>query len=431
MEENNKGKTLHSLRDLGVMVLTPVLNLPEISPSLSSLEALEEQAEMIRGGAEKIGDWVKNILPTLENLKRGASREAKELVTEKVLEAEATLEGFLWQDPTPAYRRAAWLEVCNYEFSKEIHSQKEAEILLGQLVNKGYLVEDPAGILRAYGKTYTISSESFFEAQEIAETRWKLKEFLDRVNKTESKSLFDQSNISLEEFLNGKAGKFVLDIPPEEVKNPDGITAFWRGGGTLLVKSDGEKIFPCLATVSLQKVIKELRRMTINNTPLYLFLTTLKKDKPPFLQKIPEEENKKVQLLWFLLKRGLHQLEEREKIRAQGEEFGTEATTSPKEWFLKQKSGICLVKYEGDWENPDGTRAKNLFFLIKRVKEKGIKRICLVKVPDHLKEFFAKCMDEYPEEGNKYEESPYPLKAVLQAVYGQINKSVLITQNGK
>jgi len=46
-----------------------------------------------------------------------------------------------------------------------------------------------------------------------------------------------------------------------------------------------------------------------------------------------------------------------------------------------------------------------------------------VDTPDHLKDFFAPCMGDYSEERVKFEDVPQPLRAVLQAGYGQTQES--------
>jgi hypothetical protein len=433
-KKNSKGP--HSL-DFIELIPTPVL--PQLDTGV--LEDVEAEAEKIRKAATSIKEWVLNTLGKLE-MSKGLSREGKELVEKQLANARKSLQEVLF-NPVPAYRRAAWLGFFTFQFSRDLRTKEEVEEFLLGLVEKKYLeeVEVTNGDLKAYNKAYKVSGNSSFESQEIEETRKMFIDLLNRVwqevgqtREMERSKLLEESVLSVEQFLGGKAGLFTLDIPAEEVKKPDGSTAYWRGGGTMKVKSDGKRVFPCASVGYIRENVEEARKMRIYDAPLHILLNSLRESRPPFIRGVPEGHGKKIQLIWHLLKRGLRHLEDQKQLQLSRQEMANKANVSPEEFFLEGKCGLCIIEHLEPWDvrSADGQiihRVEGLFFLVSREEgEKEVKRIRIAEAPNHLKNFFASCISEegYLEKGNKFEGIPYPLGAVLQATYGQVVKSAKI-----
>ncbi len=417
MSGDKKGQVLHGLEELGSVTIVPLPELPEVK--LGDLTELEAQAEKIRGAAAQTRDWVRSALSQLE-LIRGAKREVRELVTTKVAKAQQDINNLLHHE-MPAYRRAAWLGLLEYEFSKDLHSRQEAESLFEKLVREGRLVENSTGPLKAYGKSYAISSDSCFEEPEVAEARGCLATLLSRVfqetgkaREEKAQELRTQGSSDLKLLIAGKAGKYVVEVPAE--KTVQNGKSFWRGGGTILVESDGKEIEPLDASGSIEGAIEEARELEV-----FLKLYALNLTKPPVVPGLDPEKGKKLQLLWHLLKRAIRHKEEVERIARAKEAYASRVTVTDQEFFPEQKPGVCLAEFQRAWQNLDGsTGPSNFFFLVERKEEEGAKRIRIAETPDHLGNFFASCMGEYTEEGNKFEGVPYPLRAVLMAIYGQV-----------
>ncbi|MCH8741403.1 hypothetical protein IH779_00695 [Patescibacteria group bacterium] len=436
-------KTLHSFGELKE-VRASFISLPELPEISDALTADEAVAERIREGAEQIREWVTTVLPKIDETKSG-SREAQELAVEAIKEVEKTLREYI-QSETPAYRRASWLGVLSHRFSAELGSRTEAIALLQELVEQGYLQEIPvpnrngdeqetpqelpATALKAYGKDYVVPAESAFGEPETNELEEIVAKFLSRVWETEKKvrtetaqDFFTQSELTAKEFRAGKPGKFALGIPPEEVKLAGGATDFWRGGGTLLMESDGEKVMPLAATGSIQKAITEAKDLGV-----HLKAESLQWETPPFVRTLPSEMNRKIQLIWHLIQRGLRALEEKQQRQALKEELAKKATISSEQFLLKEQKGTCLVQLEQDWEEraPDGqvvNRVLDPFFLVERFTqdEKDQPFILLVEVPPHFEELLKPCMGEHPE-GDKFFGVPHPLGTILRNAYGQATK---------
>jgi len=418
--------------------------LPDL-PEIEGLTADEAVADRIREGALQVREWTAAVLPKIDAAKAG-SREAREQAADAIAEAESTLQSYLEHD-TRAWRRASLMAVFSHHLAKELRSRPEAEALLQDLVDQGYLEditpekkeqeespqELPAEALRAYDKAYIVPADFAFGDPEIGELRQLLASFLRRVWAEErqirtlaAKDLFSQSNLSPEEFRAGKPGKLTLGIPPEEVRKSDGTTAFWRGGGTLQVESNGERVTPLAATGTIQGAIEEAVSLKV-----HLLLRSLEWDTTPYVQALPPEMNKKIQLLWHLLQRGLLAAEEKRQRQDLRDEFEKRATITPEQFFLEGQPGICLVQLEEDWEDRDQdkrviNRVLDPFFLAERFNqgdEQGFIRI--LEVPPHFEEMLASCMGEHPE-GEKFLGLPYPLVLILQNAYGQTQKAAQI-----
>lgn len=417
-------QVFHSFQKLGQIELSPQIpELPEVE--FGDLVELEAQAEEIRRAAGEIRGWTLSTLGQLGKV-RQMSREAQDLAAPKLAQANKDLASLLSHE-IPAYRRAAWLGLLEHEFSLELNSRAEVEELLNRLVKEGRLVECADGALRAYGKSYDISPDSYFGEPEKAEVRGFLAKLLSRVfqetgkvRESKAQALRAQGSSDLKALLTGKPGKYTVEVPSEKVVQ-NGKT-FWRGGGVLLVKSNEQEIHPVDASGAIEGAIQEAQDFGVF---LKVYTLALAWDKPPIVPGLDPERGRKIQLLWHLLKRAIRAKEEAGSVAEVREALADRATVSPKEFFLERQLGTCLAGFQGTWENPDGTPGlTDIFFLVERTEEEGVKRIRIADAPDHLREFFAPCLDkEFVEEGKKFEGVAQPLGAVLQAIYGQTWKA--------
>jgi hypothetical protein len=317
---------------------------------------------------------------------------------------QETIDSYLHGGKDPFHIEAALTAVFEYYFTKPHKTPAEIQTTIKNLVEKGYLIEDPAGQLSAFEKAYNTNPAIGDETDTV---RKGLKNLISNVLEIEKKSLSARATLTTADFLAGKKGTLILTIHAEEVKDQDGKTKFWRKGGDLLVESDGRKVWPIAVSGGIEKTIREGMAMKA-----WFFLDTLSNKKAP-RSGISDDEIRKIQSLWYIVKRGL--------LR---HKFAARATINRNEFFLENQPGICYLEYEGTWDVPDnGPRLANFFFLVRREDKEGVKRIHLEDTPDHLKDFFAECMGDYPEEREKFGDVPQPLRAVLQAGFRQTQEA--------
>ncbi|MGB9743276.1 MAG: hypothetical protein ACPLW9_00955 [Minisyncoccales bacterium] len=274
----------------------PVLNVNEIKKSVNEIQET----------AKKIQIWVKEQLGQI-NLIKAAGREAQELFTQKIKNIQDKIEEYLFHE-IPAYRRSAWLGLLEFEFSRqELESKAQIWQLIKGLIAEKKLVEcaNGEGPLKIGGQTYSVSPESMFGEPENFEVAKMLEALIKRVSektKTKIETLRQKGNDRLEALVRGLPGVYVVNVPPEKTEKG------WRSGGVLLVQSDGQKLYPLNAAGGIEEVIKEM----IQNK-IFLKIVSLQWDKPPFIPQVAEELNKKVQLLWHLVKRALKNNNAQEK----------------------------------------------------------------------------------------------------------------------
>lgn len=388
-------------------------DLPEEMIDITAKELREK-------GIPQLEEEVKKALTWLDAVAK-ADREQKEIMEFAVKKSgkkhpsQWLLEN-LSHEFAPL-RRTTWTTLLGYYFSKEVKSKEEVQELLNFLCQQEYLREGP-GSFTAYGKSYTLPEKAAAVLGEpelsqliraFNELIWKAQKTEREIEREKGKTLLSQGKLSLKEFLEGKPGLFALEVRPSK----------GHRGGILLVKSDGQRVFPLDAVGGFREAIEEAKRLEV-----FLLLQSLQWPKPPFVKGVDAKKGAKITLLWHLLKNGISQLKEREEIQALREEMKKTATITPEEFFLQGEPGTTFVEYEGTWRwEAEGKEARieNLFFLIERQEKEGQPIIRLVSIPPWLEEFLSNCQGEF-KEGEGFKGIPQPLQSVLRAVWGQIRK---------
>ncbi len=412
-------------QDLASMVVA-FPELPDFQDGQLDIESLKKQAATIREKAKDVEEWTAGALAFLDSIEM-LDREERELAAVPISKAREGLERLLRQEATPAFRRAAWLAYLKYMLSREFQSAEEVKKLFRELVKNGYLQETPDGLLKLDRVCYAVPQEAAFDNPEIQEIATLMRGLADKVRQAEktarrqkAEELVNEGNLTIENFLAGKEGRLAIQVPPEKVVQ-NGNVLSWRSGGLLLVESDGEKCWPvdALGGQSFEGGVGEAM-----NLGVFLIVSSLiQHDRPPFPQRLPEANVRKLQLLWHLLRRGVRAHEEKERIRTAREEMTAKATITPAKFFLEQGPGLCLVEYGENWHTPDDETVADVFFLVERKVQGEESTIRVVEAPDHLHDFLGDCVDqEFPEE-DEFRRIPYPLGAVLKAVYGQTQKA--------
>lgn len=382
-------------------------NLPNFD--LSLLDVAEEEAEKDRQTAKDVYPKISAAVAFLEKAS-GSSREALEKppVVAKIIEAQEALAKHRLHE-VPAVRRAVWKALLDFELTRPHESREEVEKLLDNLVQQGLLIKDPGGYLSAYGQRYLVNPDSLFGDPEKAEA----KESLEKLLREVKRRMLKQGDLSLDELKSGKSGKCAMEVPVAQETGKDG-RPIWRGGGVLVVESDGSYIQPKEAMGAIEGAIGEAIKLGVK-----LSANTLRLKNPPFFEGLTEDALKKTILLWHLIKRA-------ERLADERKAFPSKATIGEEEFFLQDKPGTCLIDLgQTVWEEWDQGKITNrifsVFFLVRREEEEGAKWLHIVEVPSHLVNFLAPCMGRY-EEGYKFEGVPQPSRKVLQAAYGHVSR---------
>lgn len=388
------------------------LDLPD--PKTIAPGDISKQSEIIDKGQKKVQEWAKNLLTKIDQRTKAVNeienpdqlKIAQRLATDANIMDLKDLVTYLRGDKDPFYRLSAWLATLEYYFSGNPQTSEKLTELLEKMVEDGYLVKSPTGPLKPYKEGYDFhpDSQQLLDESDKAKVREMLLSLRNKVFEYEKRGLLAQTDLSIDDLFAGKTGKLALKIHAEKVKRGEG-QVFWRSGGVLLVESNGREIRPVDATGGIEAAVKEAKDMKV-----FLLINFLRQDAPPWVKILSKEMNGKCQLLWYLMKRGLFRYE-----------VAAMATATQEEFFLEQKLGDCFLSFKDTWQVPGGPTIANFFFLVRRGEKEGVKRIRIAKAPSHLEDFLTQCMGEYEEGNNKFEGVPQPLRAVLQAAYGQVH----------
>lgn len=430
-------KKVESLEKLGEAYNESLVPRPKL-PEITGLVTDEAVLQALRQGADEVRHWTISTLAQLENLDN-APREIQEHNEEKVAEAKRTFQEYLEAD-TKTFRRACWLGSFEQRLSAQISSRAEAQAVITSLVQEGLIEKVDGGPLKIYGETYAVPSRSTFKEPELIEVAGFIAQLVTRALQAErqartkkSEELFGQNELSLNEFLAGKAGLITFGVPPEEFVDKDGQPK-WRGGGTLLVQSDGKKVWPLGASGTIQRGVEEA--MSLN---VHLLSYALSWEWPPKVPDLDEARAKKLTLLWFLLKRGIDAMQRSQAVERAKEEMiaSAESVLSPEAFFLKGEVGVCLVEFHGTWEPlvAEGERplyVPDLFFLTERFTQgEGAEAevfVRLVATPPHINGYLDSCTGVAYPEGDKFSGVAPRLRAVLQAIYGQTARKAQLAE---
>lgn len=392
---------------------------------LAEIDAAEEQAQRDRQEAEKMYATIQAAIAYVEKAK-GASREAleREPVKTKLPQAQALLEENRLNE-IPAVRRRVWQAILGFELTRPLESPNEVKQLLFELAKRRFLREGPIekSPLRAYGKGYNVSPESLFGEEEIAEVKISLSELCTKVQKAFHRELVQKGRLSWQEILGGKTGSWSA-IVPEHIEQRNS-TGFRSQGGVIYCEVKERAVFPQQSSGSFYVgpvIVDEGReRKTIG-----IITKSLTAEKPVFTDYVQDRTQLgHMYSAWSLLRLAALAEEKTEKMQPIKEQFASKKTISREGFFLGGMPGICYIEYEGAWETiKEGKLVSlipHLFLLIERKEDEGgTKRIRIAEVPDHLREFFAPSMDEYPEKGNRFEGLAQPLRPILMAVWKQV-----------
>lgn len=340
-----------------------------------------------------------------------------------------------------AYRQAAWIAFLSYRFRHaDAQTYTETMDFLNRMVADGYLEEgNDHAPLQAWRRHFRIPETASFTRPEFEEAKRDLSDLVNRVTQTTAQRRNDRVAELQEEatlqperaFGPNEEGTALLYVPPQISRNGDKF--FIRKEGFLMidVTSDG-RIFPLEGVGSFEEGIFEATAAGV-----FVKAYTLDWDWPPAKKKLAEaglteKQVNGVHICWHLLKRAKDALGQTNQHQEEKMELAKQVSVMEDTFLLEKREGITLIDFEGTWETwtkDDQGRPKKeqigpLFVLVERQNQDKVQ---IIGCPEHLKDFFSSCMDEY-KEGEKFLGVPQPLQSVLQAQYGAVQTKSLLSQ---
>lgn len=382
-------------------------------------EKAEEEAKKLRNETlPELQRDMKIVLTWIDGITE-KSREAQELAEAQMCESEQEVKDYLESGFGP-FRRTAWVTLLTYRLEKNPKTKEDCQDLIAALCAEKYIYEAEDGSLKIWDKTYSVNEAAKLGEPEMIQLRKAFADLEKRVLQQEElahqnkrKALFDKGNLSIDEFLGGKAGFFSV----------------WLPEGVLVVKSDGNEASPFDADGDLREGMEKLYKA---KRSLMLYTLGWQWLSPRFFTEkvqLDEEEAALMGNLWRYLKQGIYRKKKRERTQAIREEHAADQTITPEEYLFEGKNGTAFLSHQGtfDWYIPgeETRRLFNFFFSVERQEKDGQPAIRLVRCPPWLEPFFSGCKNGkngfYPE-GEEFRGLPQNLGMAHRAVWGQYEK---------
>jgi len=394
-------------------------------------EVKEEEAQKVQAAAAGIASWMKTHLQKLDNL--NAQPEAVQARPE-IKKAIKAIWGKIYSfmnHSEAGYRQTAWLEFLLHKIeSPATKTWIDLSELTEWLVKKQYLEENERGPLKTpWGPRFAIPKTASFGAIQFrqVEDAWnKMSKSISHEtaqNRAERARQIkdnetDVSDIGLlEEKENGTALLYV----PGQILIRNGEVDFFNPG-LLLVRRDGDKLFPIEGVGSFDRKIDG-----INGRKTYVLSFTLAPDwtRPPSKKMLIEERGfKEAQtndlcFAWYLLKRASQHLSMSNEVPPEElVKFGEQVSVPANEFLLERKNGVALIELDGSivitGEDKTRTAIDKAFFLVERESRK----FRLLKTSGNLQAMLdAESFNEEYAEGDQYEGLPSPLQMLLKMAY--------------
>ncbi len=460
------------------------LEVPTIDPDLLSDparfdELIERKCAAIeqiqKGLTEALGqlvtdaEWLAKNQP--QDSDDAASKEKKQLrlkvSKQTIAERTAGILAYINEclnNQEPTFKRAAAVTYLNFQFGRQFKTLDEAAAMLRELQEKNLFVMDTKGSIKIGYQKYSISPDFGLEPDDSKKVETAVAQFavsyllfMNEGRKQKSTELAKKVTLSLEQFLQGVNGKFLLKVLPKSL-GPDPKRPgqdFWAPNGDLLLEvktvkvagKDIQEIIPLEASGSIEKSVAKMKDLDIR-----LGHYTLVWDTPPGagkafqrvketimnFKRIPEKDAeecvKKTQALWHFITGTLDALAEEAEMAKLKEEFGKQARFLNDEFEELNpgaKGGIQLFEFEGVFGHKQQD-FRHVFFIGQRTIEDGVGYFEVLEAPDHVKELLSMdgtdCFQKLEEEENFFK-LPLALGRLLRAIRGRVEMKRAVASN--
>jgi len=423
----------------------PSLDTEDIRSTISQkVSACHQIQEDVANALKFLAD-VRTLIGEQED--RTARRIVEAETAKSVKEMQEYLNDVLTLEDE-IYRQHSALAYIKSVLSQKFTDYDQAQEVLGDLCQRELLVQTgrEGPILIGYQR-YAVDPKFGFEAEDIEEISGAVANFskclmtLVRQQRQEKKEEAEEdADIDLADAVAGKNGKCLLEVPAEEYEDREGKSA-WRGGGSLLVEFTEKEIVPILGIGSIENAIKG---MVVSNVSLARY--TMDWDSPPGhgkkafdrvragvmetvgLNAVEAEAYvNKMKALWWLIRRAVNSLKNKEETGRIKEEFQQKAEISAEQFFGLNGSknpaqGTALLSFEGAFhQKGDKPSVYNLFFLATRGEENGVETVEVTEVPDHLQNLVGGLRGKkFPTENN-FSGCPVQLGRILRGIRSQMD----------
>jgi len=442
-----------SLEELGGAVKDLKLNIPKLRalPSLAGIgETIEQKLEAVAQVGEDVANAVRFLSEVNKNLAQyNGNRTALKIVrsqSEKGVEDMNNYLNAVFSLDDVIYQQAAAIAYVKAILSQDFKTAKKAFEALRELEDRSILLPAKQGqgrVIIGY-QYYEVSEKFSMEPDDLAELSATIANF-SRLLKTlifqqrqeDLEKARREAEITLEEAMDGKNGKCLLEVPAENFVDKSGVE-HWRGGGNLMVELVDKEVIPLYAIGSIEGLIRK-----VSGNGVWLPRFTLEQPVAPgtgnSFKKVCDAIMRQHRLnredaqdylnqertLWFLINRATRALRMKKAVETTREEFFNKATISPEEFFGLNGStdhpqnGIACLEFKGTFKTKTND-IEGLFILASRAGYD----ITLIEVPKHLEKTFGEFIGKKFPATDDFDKCPQDLRRVLRGIRGQVRMTV-------
>lgn len=292
--------------------------------------------------------------------------------------------------------------LIGHEFRLPISSLVEINRVIAGMVSDGLLTIAQSGKgFEISGQKYVVSSNAMFGEVEEATIHDLAARLVARVRYgVKSTAHLDPCDL-----ITGPDGTYMVYVPAERA---NGDPKNWRPGGPLTVEKARGLVRPIDVSGKIGSAVRQAMDLGVA-----LSVASLNDEEPPFYKGDDFERNRKCQLVWYLLVRGINFARWLKEVR------GTPSLLTPEDFFLQAKTGLCVVDLGEAWKWEEGEEilwVPRPILLMERAAVGDSTVIRIVDKAPYLTDFFSECTDVYPE-GERFGGLPMRLGAAMRAGY--------------
>lgn len=389
--------------------------------------------EIIQADIADVVKWLQLTKKELAAYEGRAKKIAFAAVSAELQEAEKRISDYFGLEDQ-IYKTAARMAYVQNVMAGEYGTPDEAREALVDLENRELLKQAVNGNIRIGYQNFSINFElDDDERKELEQPIVQFSRLILTVTRqgrqVAKKAMAEEADMSVKDFLDGKKGLCLMEVPPEHFEGSDGQPK-WRGGGSMLVESDGRMVFPVQGVGAIEKATQTMKE---NGICLPLYMITEWKNAPVFYKleqtakgrglddDAAKQTARSQQAFWHLLDRALAAHNQEEKLAELKAEFQGQADVTAQEFYALQgadcKDGTAFLEFTGAFRVENNQSIYGVFLLI-RIEGEYIE---IVEYSPGLHTELGKYAGERWLKEDNFRKCPLFVGKLLRAIRGQVD----------
>ena len=438
------------------------LEVPKLGDLSGAFKDMDAEIEARSEGVQQINDGMTNALKWLADAQKWIGghidRKKRKMAAEKVAAKKQTAEEYVetcFSHKDDFFRSAAAMAYLRHAFSRTFETREDASAMLTDLEARKVLVKtgNDGPIMVGY-QHYLVDKDFGIDREDLAEITGAIAKFSRQLmqlvyqqRQERAKEMAEEADIELADVMKGKNGKCLVEVPAESYIDRENHEK-WRGGGSLLAEFCDRDVIPISGVGSIENAVKamveadvRIQRYTLAwNMPPATGNAAFEKvlggvrDSMGLSEQEAERYINQMKAFWWLIRRAVRVLRDKEAIEKLKEEFHQKADITALQLFGfngsgNTSNGTACLEFQGTFHNKANKPAlTNLIFLATRGEDGGEAVIEVTEVPEHLKEVLGVFVGKkFPMKDN-FSNCPAQLGRILRGIRGQLDLTAEIAK---